>query len=202
MSGNRQKIKSYRKEARLIDPYLHLTRNERIACLEELARQVASWIDVRIFADAISKADFTNSHVTPCEIAFEQVLARFQAFLSFKHGTGIVVHDKNDTVAPRLTKLARQFHSTGTLFRQIPDIVETPLFIDSSMTSMIQMADLCACALRRLLENSESRFWDILESRVDRIADKLVGVRHYNGRRQCACRVCTAHGRAVASSNS
>jgi hypothetical protein len=195
VSGNRQRLKFYRKEARLIDPYLHLTRNERISCLEELAQQVASWSDVRIFADAICKADFTNSQITPYEMAFEQVLARFQAFLSFKHGSGIVVHDKNDTVAPRLTRLARQFHSTGTLYRQIPDIVETPLFVDSSMTSMIQMADLCAYALRRLLENSESRFWDILETRVDKISEKLVGVRHYTGRRPCACRICTAHGR-------
>lgn len=37
VSGNRRKEKSYRKEARLIEPYIHLTREERIACLEELA---------------------------------------------------------------------------------------------------------------------------------------------------------------------
>jgi|688.fasta_scaffold467822_1 hypothetical protein len=195
VSGNRRKEKSYRKEARLIEPYIHLTREERIACLEELAQQLASWTDVRIFADAISKADFVNAQISPYEMAFEQVLARFQAFLSFKHGTGIMVHDKNETVAPRLTRLARQFHSNGTLYRQIPDIVETPLFVDSSMTSMIQMADLCAYALRRLLENSETRFWDIIEPRVDRIGVRSVGIRHYTGRRHCACRICSAHGR-------
>lgn len=183
VSGNRGKEKKYRKEARLIEPYTHLTREERIACLEELSQQLASWTDVRIFADAISKADFVNAQISPYEMAFEQVLARFQAFLSFKHGKGIMVHDKNETVAPRLTRLARQFHSNGTLYRQIPDIVETPLFVDSSMTSMIQMADLCAYALRRLLENSETRFWDIIEPRVDRIGSKSVGIRHYTGRR-------------------
>ena len=195
VSGNRKKVKSYRKEARLIDPYIHLTRDERIACLEELAQQLASWTDVRIFADAISKSDFANAQISPYEMAFEQVLARFQAFLSFKHGKGIMVHDNNETVAPRLTRLARQFHSSGTLYRQIPDVVETPLFVDSSMTSMIQMADLCAYALRRLLENSETRLWDIIEPRVDRIGAKSVGVRHYTGRRQCFCRICSAHGR-------
>jgi hypothetical protein len=195
VSGNRRREKSYRKEARLIKPYLHLNREERIACLEELAQQLASWTDVRIFADAICKADFVNAQISPYEMAFEQVLARFQAFLSRKHGTGIMVHDKNETVAPRLTRLARQFHSNGTLYRQIPDIVETPLFVDSSMTSMIQMADLCAYALRRLLENSETRFWDIIEPRVDRIGARSVGIRHYTGRRPCACRICSAHGR-------
>lgn len=195
VTGNRKKEKSYRKEARLIDPYIHLTRDERIACLEELAQQLASWTDVRIFADAISKSDFANAQISPYEMAFEQVLARFQAFLSFKNGKGIMVHDNNQTVAPRLTRLARQFHSSGTLYRQIPDVVETPLFVDSSMTSMIQMADLCAYSLRRLLENSETKLWDIIEPRVDRIGSKSVGVRHYTGRRQCSCRICSAHGR-------
>jgi hypothetical protein len=195
VSGNRRREKSYRKEARLIEPYIHLTREERIACLEELAQQLASWTDVRIFADAISKADFVNTQISPYDMAFEQVLTRFQAFLSFKHGKGIMVHDNNETVAPRLTRLARQFHSNGTLYRQIPDIVETPLFVDSSMTSMIQMADLCAYALRRLLENSETRFWDIIEPRVDRIGVRSVGIRHYTGPRHCACRICSAHGR-------
>jgi hypothetical protein len=195
VSGNLKRMKSYRKEARLIDPYIHLTREERIACLKELAQQLASWPDVRIFADAISKQDFMSTQITPYEMAFEQVLTRFQAFLSFKHGKGIMVHDKNETVAPRLTRLARHFHSNGTLYRQIPDIVETPLFVDSSMTSMIQMADLCAYALRRLLENSETEFWDIIESRVDRTGARLVGVRHYTGPRQCSCRICSAHGR-------
>jgi hypothetical protein len=194
--GDQKKLKSYRKESKAIRPYLHLTRDERLQCLEDLARELANWHDVRIFADAISKPDFKPRHpTTPYEMAFEQVLTRFQAFLSAVRSTGIVVHDNNATAAPRLTKLARKFHADGTLYRQITDIVETPLFVDSELTSMIQIADLCSFALRRLLENGEDRFWEIVEPCVDRQHGLSVGVRHYTGRRRCKCSVCVAHGR-------
>jgi hypothetical protein len=194
--ADQKKLKSYRRESKAIRPYLHLTRDERLQCLEDLARELASWHDVRIFADAISKPDFKPKRpTTPYEMAFEQVLTRFQAFLSAVQSTGIIVHDNNATAAPRLTKLARQFHSDGTFYRQITDIVETPLFVDSQLTSMIQIADLCSFALRRLLENGEQRFWGIVEPCVDRSRGVSVGVRHYTGSRRCKCGVCVAHGR-------
>jgi hypothetical protein len=193
--GDKKKITAYRREAKAIGPYLHLAREERLQCLEDLAREVASWTEVRVFADAISKPDFPQGRFTPYEMAFEQVLTRFQSYLSAKRSTGIVVHDNNATAAPRLTRLARKFHEDGTFYREITDIVETPLFVDSSLTSMIQMADLCAFALRRLVENNEVRLWDVVEARVDRRGTTCVGVRHYTGRRPCTCRLCISHGR-------
>lgn len=198
--GSPAKVKAYRRESRAILPYLHLTRDERLRCLDDLAREIASWQDVRLFADAISKADFpAAAQSSPYEQAFEQILTRFEACLANIGSTGIVVHDNNSTAAPRLTKLARKFHRDGTLYRQIPHIVETPLFVDSTLTSMIQMADICSFALRRLLENDESRLWDIVETRVDRSRGTSVGVRHYTAGRRCRCRICVAHGRGRAS---
>ena len=38
--GDRNKIKSYRRESRIIQPYLHLTLEERQACLEDLANTI------------------------------------------------------------------------------------------------------------------------------------------------------------------
>jgi len=193
--GDRKKVKSYRRESKAIRPYLHLVHSERCDCLKNLATAVGSWNDARIFAEAVSKPDFSSGARTLYEMAFEQVLTRFQAFLGNIGSSGIVVHDNNSTAAPRLTKLTRKFHRDGTLYRQIPDIVETPLFVDSALTSMIQMADLGAFALRRMIENDENELWDALEPRVDRIRATSVGVRHYTGRRRCQCRVCKDHGR-------
>lgn len=193
--GDQKKIKSYRRESKAIRPYLHLTRDERLNCLYDLAREVGSWSEVRIFADIICKANFTPGRLTLYEMAFEQVLTRFQSFLTVKQSSGIVVHDNNDTAAPRLTKLTRKFHIDGTFYRDIVDIVETPLFVDSSLTSMIQMADLFSFALRRLIENNEHTLWDFVDSRVDRRGNTCVGVRHYTGKSPCSCRICIAHGR-------
>lgn len=195
VQGSKKKIEAYRRESRAIRPYLHLTRAERLQCLEALAREISLPSDVRVFADAISKPDYVLSNCTPYEMAFEQVLTRFQAFLTIKQDAGIVVHDNNSTVAPRLTRLTRKFLKVGTLYREITSIVETPLFVDSSLTSMIQMANLCAFALRRLIENGEEDLWNLIEVRGDRRGTRCVGVRHYTGKRVCSCRVCRAHGR-------
>jgi Protein of unknown function (DUF3800) len=193
--GNRKKIKAYRKECREISRYAHLTRDERRSCLRDLATELANWNGIKIFADAISKSDYQTGVRTPYEMAFEQVLTRYQAYLSRVEGSGIVVHDNNDTVAPRLSQLSRKFHEEGTFYLRIPSIVETPLFVDSSLTSMIQMADLCSYALRRTLEKNETDIWDIVEPLVDELHGKNVGVRHYTGPRPCNCRICIAHGR-------
>lgn len=193
--GDRKKIKAYRKECRETGRYAHLTRDERLACLRDLATELAKWEGIRIFADAISKADFQLGTRSPYEMAFEQVLTRYQTYLSHVGDTGIVVHDNNATVAPRLHQLCRRFHEEGTFYRQIPNIVETPLFVDSALTAMIQMADLCSFSLRRALEKNETEIWDIVESCVDEYRGIKVGVRHFTGPRPCTCRICIAHGR-------
>jgi hypothetical protein len=195
VSGNPKKAKAYRREARAILPYSHLTRDQRLACLQQLCSTVAGWTDARVFAEAISKPDFRPGTSTPYEMAFEQVLTRYQAFLGNVNSNGIVVHDNNTKVAPRLHALCCKFHEQGTFYRRIPNIVETPLFVDSSLTGMIQMADLCSFALRRFLENGDRRLWTVLESRVDRNRGALVGVRHYTGRRRCTCHICMGHRR-------
>jgi len=196
IQGAPEKLKAYRRYCRATEPYLHLLRSERLSCLDRLASQIGQWEDARIFAEAVAKADFVNRRgLTLYETAFEQVLTRFQSFLERRHATGIVVHDNNEKVAARLTHMAREFHRFGTFWKKIHNIVETPLFVDSGLTAMIQMADLAAYALRRKIENGEEELWGKFEQRVDRTRGKLVGLRHFTGARRCSCCICRAHGR-------
>jgi len=194
VSGEKKKVTSYRREVAAITPYLHLTHADRQTCLKDLARTLAAMSFVRIFADAISKKDF-SAPMSPYEMAFEQITTRSQACLFDIKDLGLLISDNNSKAAPRLTALSRKFHSSGTLYTKIPNIVETPLFVDSSLTSMIQMADLCAFSLRRFIENNETVLWDIIENRVDELNGRKVGIRHYTGKRSCRCRICNAHGR-------
>jgi hypothetical protein len=113
VSGKKEKIKAYRVESKKIAAYLHLTREERFQCLEKLATELAGWPSVRIFADAISKPDFNPGKYTPYELAFEQIVSRYQTFLAKQGQKGIIVSDNNATAAPRLTALSRQFHKDG-----------------------------------------------------------------------------------------
>lgn len=70
--------------------------------------------------------------------------------------------------------------------------METPLFVDSTLTSMIQMADVCSYALRRYLENGETVLFDEVFKRADRRGEKAVGVRHFT-KATCTCKICQAH---------
>lgn len=138
------------------------------------------------------------------EQAFEQVISRLEAYLENTKPRGstdpnycLVIHDNNQTTALRHTKLMLQFHRKGTFFRGIHNIIETPLFVDSALTGMVQIADLCSYAIRRYTENSET---DLFQ-RVFRIADKtpsglVVGARHFSTK-TCACIICVAHRKPV-----
>jgi hypothetical protein len=71
--------------------------------------------------------------------------------------------------------------------------VETPLFVNSQLTSMVQLDDLCGYALRRYLENKEEKLFDIIFQRADRKDNKVVGVRHFTVP-GCKCKICITHG--------
>ena len=55
----------------------------------------------------------------------------------------------NETVAKRHTDIMKKFLQTGTLWTQINHVIETPMFVDSQLTGMVQLADLCAYSIRR-----------------------------------------------------
>ena len=108
---------------------------------------------------------------------------------------GLLIHDNNFTVAKKHTELMKQYLANGTLWTQIDRIVETPLFVDSQLTSMVQIADLCAYALRRYLENDETELFDQIYSRAHRRNNAVVGVRHFSSPK-CSCRICESRRQA------
>jgi len=181
-------------------PYVHLTRDERRSLVREVADRVASWGYARLFAECIDKLHFdpARANCTADEQAFEQVVSRFERFLAIteepggQRNYGILVHDNNETIARKHTRLMRHFHRGGTLWTAISRIIETPLFVDSSLTSMVQIADLCGYALRRYLENSEVDLFRTIFTRADRFQNRAVGVRHFTGT-GCICEICQAH---------
>lgn len=192
--------KNLRRTFRQIEPYVHLTRTERVACLREVAELIGSWRDSKLFADAIDKTSFGTKtpRYPPFEEAFSQVVSRFHSFLERRGGErdfGLLVQDNNPTAAKRLTELTRFFHRSGTLFTEIPRIVETPLFVDSALTSSVQLSDLCVYSTRRFFENGETNLFDCIFPNFDRDGMRLVGIRHYTGDRVCDCKICVAHRR-------
>jgi len=83
------------------------------------------------------------------------------------------------------------FYKMGTLWTKIENIIETPLFVDSQLTSMVQAADICSYALRRYLENGEEFLFNLIFERADRRWIQVVGVRHFTDT-TCKCKICNS----------
>jgi hypothetical protein len=187
-------------------PYIHLTLAEREALAAEVADCLAGWGSARLFAECIDKIHFDPNRTgrSVDEQAFEQVVSRFEQFIV---GTdepgqdrkfGLLVHDNNQTVAHKHTRLMRNFHQQGTLWTRIERLIETPLFVDSSLTRMVQIADLCAYALRKYLESQKADLFNRIFPRAHRLQNRVVGVRHFTSG-SCPCDICHAHRSAPQS---
>jgi len=182
-------------------PYIHLTFKERKEVLGEFSNIIGNWEFARLFAECIDKVWFDPNRASQSieEQCFEQIVSRFEHFLQIishdklkptsKPIMGMLIHDNNQTVAKRLTDLMIKFHKKGTLWTELKNIIETPLFVDSRLTCMVQAADLCGYALRRYFENNELELFSNIYKRADRKDGKVVGVRHFSDP-NCQCIVC------------
>ena len=193
-------IRGLRKNYNKTKHYIHLTHAERIATLQDVADKLSRWNDIRLFGDAHKKNSLSSSQCDRSrEFALEQVTTRYNTYLENVYGPdalGIMVHDQNQAVSLKLTSLFRKWLSNGTTFSNISHIAETPLFVDSSLTVMIQVADLVAYTTRRFFDNNETDLFDRIYPRFDRTpGGALVGLRHYTGKTSCKCRVCSDHVR-------
>jgi hypothetical protein len=191
-------VKGLVRNYRHTEAFIQLTHAERVAALRAVADEVGTWQDCRLFGDVQRKSAHVGDAERIRDFAFEQVVTRFQTFLRVAGGpdaVGLLVHDQNETASRRLTGRMRSFHRTGTSFALIP-IIETPLFVDSKLTAMVQLADLVGYSARRFTENQETDLFERIYGRFDRRGGRLVGLRHFTGQAPCACRICSDHGRS------
>jgi hypothetical protein len=193
-------VRGLRKNYKKTDGYIHLSFDERKEILRQVANVIAGWDDSRLFGDAHKKDDLLQHQLARSrEFALEQVTTRFNTYLSNVHEPGvygIMVHDQQQAESTKLTAIFRKWHRDGTTFTRIPRIAETPLFVDSSLTLMVQVADLVAYSTRRFFDCGETDIFDRIYPRFDRTPHgTLVGLRHFTGRTSCSCRVCTDHRR-------
>ena len=190
--------KQAKKNFRHTESYVHLTQDERRDFVKEIADLVAGWQFARLFAECIDKLYFepTKHSYNVDETAFDQIVSRFESYLRITEpelpNFGLLIHDNNQTVAKKHTELMRSFHQQGTLWTKVHKIIETPLFVDSELTGMVQIADLCSYALRRYLENGEEELFDAIFRRADRKDGVIVGIRHFTNH-SCSCKICRRH---------
>lgn len=198
--NNRNHYYQTKKNYLKTKPYIHLTYQQRRDFIKEIANCVSRWSFGRLFAECVDKIYFdpTRTAQTIDEQSFEQVVSRFEQYLQIigkrfpERRYGLIIHDNNQTVAKKHTILMKQFYEKGTMWTDVEAIIETPLFVDSQLTSMVQIADLCAYAIRRYLENNEDDLFNLVFQRADTKGGAVVGVRHFSDK-ACQCKICSSH---------
>lgn len=199
LQKSRPKIyRQLRKNYTKTQDFIHLTLKQRKNFVAKLSEMVRDWTFARLFAECIDKIYFDPSFTETSvdEQSFEQVVSRFEQYLQITSTSapnspnmGMLIHDNNQTVAKKLTDIMIRFHEAGTLWTKVKNIIETPLFVDSKLTAMVQIADLCSYALRRYLENGETTLFNNIYQRADRKDGRVVGVRHFS-EKTCTCLIC------------
>ncbi|SRR5579885_285638 len=170
------------------------------AALAVIAAQKSA---LRLFGVAIEKEHVAPND--PVEQTFEEICNRFNLFLRRSNNRetnpargqrGLVIMDESHHEQP-LQALARHFRVNGTRWGALRNMAEVPLFVDSRVSRLVQLADLVAYALWRKYEHQDGRFFDSLIPYFDTEGGIIHGLVHIKPRLpQCFCPACMSRHNA------
>ena len=147
----------------------------------------------RAFACVVHKASYPNQD--PMEIAFEDLCSRFDQYLQRLRNSGdvqrgLVILDKS-AHETTLQKMSVEFRTLGTTWGVIRHLADTPLFVDSRASRVIQLADHVAYAVFRRYEAGDTQYLDRIASKFDTDDGIVHGLAHKEtGNPNCMCIAC------------
>jgi hypothetical protein len=175
-------------------PWKGLSQDDARGMLKAVLTTVRNSYDTaRVFACAIDKKAFPNQD--PVEMAFEDLCQRFDTFLEKLKANGgrdrgLLVLDRT-TSETSLQRLSREFRKVGTRWGMLKNIADTPFFVDSRASRLVQLADHIAYAVFRRYNAGDTQYFDIFASRFHEADGVVHGLCHKHGSGPtCACPAC------------
>jgi len=174
-------------------PWKGMPRQERINTIKETLNILAnSNITTQAFACIVDKESFPKHD--PMELAFENICNRFDLLLKAQHHQGntqrgIIILDRS-SYETSLQYLARDFRTLGTKWGITVNINEVPLFVDSKLSRLIQLADHVAYSVYRRYERGDTQYLDIILNRFGLEDGKLHNLVHKTHKSSCMCPAC------------
>lgn len=212
-STNAEQKRQLRQKYKRTDPFIHLSRLERSRLLEDALDLVGAHEGIRLFGESIFKAHpgVLAGQIDLVGQAFEQVVARFDAFLQRRHrwkqqnsprpsiDNGLLILDRDTSTEANLQSQFTTYRQHGHPWGNLVHVIDVPFFASSEQLGGLQLVDVCAYAVRRYLDKNampnspEERNFLRIFHRFDRDAGKLHGLRHYVPA-GCHCLICQARG--------
>lgn len=146
------------------------------------------------FACAIEKAALSPGQDCVA-IAFEDLCQRFDLFLTRQNRDGdnqrgLLILDRS-AEETSLQKLSREFRTIGTKTGVLQNLVDTPMFVDSRSSRLVQLADHVAHAVFRRFNAGDAQYFDIIAPRFDESDGVIHGLEHkHSSKYSCPCPAC------------
>jgi len=180
------------------EPWESMERKDRENVLTRAYEKIAATADnIVIFAVVMEKASFAG--IDPVTKTCEELAGHFDAFLEYletRPGSqndkerGLMVFDESNH-EKTLHALIEQYRNTGASFGRVRHLAEIPMFTDSRLTRMLQIADLIAYAAFRRYEHGDSKYLDIILHKFHQSGGKLHSLMHLNRNYDnCFCPAC------------
>ena len=191
------------------EPWESMTRIQRTNVLNRVYDLLAGLPDnVSLFSVAMHKPSFPSDD--PIQKTCEEMAGHFDAYLSrletaepkAEKQRGLMIFDQCNHQAT-LHGLLAEYRTTGASWGRVKHLAEIPMFTDSKLTRMLQLADFVAYATFRRYQHGDSQFLDRIIRKFDQSGGRLHGLVHMIARHdECFCPSCvtrrTSSSRAAA----
>lgn len=186
------------------EPWGSMPRNQRMDLMNEIYRLLGvEKKGVTLFGMAVEKTTFP---AVPCvQRACEEMVGHFDAYLGSIEATGnskergLMIFDESRH-EKTVQLLMTQYRTTGASFGRVKRLAEVPLFTDSRITRMLQLADFVSYAIFRRYERNETGFLDMILPRFNSSCGRIHGLAHFTPKHhECFCPPCLSRRLATPS---
>lgn len=180
------------------EPWESMKRQDRTLVLDAVYDLLAhTENNVSLFAVAMHKDSFPGAD--PIQKTCEEMAGHFDAYLARQETRqpgaekerGLMIFDQTNHEST-LHALLTEYRTTGASWGKIKHLAEIPMFTDSKLTRMLQLADFVAYAVFRRYEHGDSSFLDRIINKFDQSGGRLHGLVHLvSNYHECFCPACS-----------
>lgn len=187
-----------REGEKVEEPWNSLTAKQR----RELKHKVYNIMRSRrgvLFGCAVEKEYAKIRNEDPYERAFEDIVSRFDMFMSRvnrqamsegkEEQRGLIVLAESG-YEKTVGLLARRLRNRGTRWGALHNVTDVPLFAPARDTRLLQYADFCANAIYGRYHAKLTADFDLIAIKFDQEGSSLHGLAHLTSDSACSCIAC------------
>ena len=182
-----------------LPPWDRLSLDQRYELKERIYDVIRSH-RVVLFGCAVEKKWAEARGIDPYERAFEDLVSRFDMFMSRQNKTSALAGEgeqrgmlvlATSSYDRTLAVLARELQSTGTRWgTALHNVTGGPLFAPAPGTRQLQLADFCSNAIYGRYNSGLTGDFDRIAMKFDYDSGVLHGLAHWSSDSICGCPAC------------